>query len=87
MRPTLQDGDRLLIAYGRRPVPGSLVVVRLPGPVVSVKRAVRRVPDGWWVERDNPAEGVDSWLVGAIPDDDVIAVVVLRCWPLRRRRA
>ena len=31
--------------------------------------------DGWWVERDNPAEGVDSWLVGAIPDGDVLAVV------------
>ena len=28
--------------------------------------------------RDNPVEGVDSWLVGAIPTRDVRGVVVLR---------
>jgi signal peptidase I len=81
MQPTLRDGDRLLVAYGRRPTAGSLVVVRLPGAPLSVKRAVRRMPDGWWVERDNPAEGVDSWRVGAVPDGDVVAVVLLRLWP------
>jgi hypothetical protein len=65
-----------------------MVVVRLGG-VVAVKRAVRREPGGWWVERDNPREGVDSWSVGAIPDADVLAVVLLRVWPLLRgsRRA
>jgi hypothetical protein len=50
-----------------------------------VKRAVRRDPDGWWVERDNPAEGVDSWSVGAIPDADVVARVLGRVWPRPRR--
>jgi hypothetical protein len=48
------------------------------GCVVAVKRAVRRDPDGWWVERDNPLEGVDSWAVGAVPEADVIAVVLCR---------
>lgn len=33
---------------------------------------------GWWVERDNPAEGVDSWLVGALPPDAIRAVVLAR---------
>jgi hypothetical protein len=40
---------------------------------------------GWWVERDNPDEGVDSWLVGPIPEQDVVAVVRARVWPLVRR--
>jgi len=85
MQPTLYDGDRLLVDYQRRVRPGRLVVVRLPDGVVAVKRAVKREPEGWWVERDNPHEGVDSWTVGAIADVDVLAVVLLRLWPLVRR--
>lgn len=86
MQPTLYDGDRLIVNHAGRPRVNSLLVVRLPGGVVAVKRAVRRESAGWWVERDNPAEGVDSWSVGAIPDADVLAVVVRRVWPLVRRR-
>jgi phage repressor protein C with HTH and peptisase S24 domain len=85
MQPTLYDGDRLLVVHGAGPRPGGLVVVRLPDGVVAVKRAVRREREGWWVERDNPREGVDSWLVGAVPDEDVVARVIVRIWPLRRR--
>jgi phage repressor protein C with HTH and peptisase S24 domain len=81
MLPTLREGDRLLVRYGASPRPGSLVVVRLPDRPLSVKRATHREADGWWVERDNPAEGVDSWLVGAIPEGDVVAVVLARLWP------
>ncbi|MET9022003.1 peptidase S24 [Actinopolymorpha sp. NPDC004070] len=58
--------------------PGSLVLVRLPHRPLSVKRLVRREPEGWWVERDNPYEGVDSWQVGAVPPQDLVAVVVSR---------
>jgi phage repressor protein C with HTH and peptisase S24 domain len=86
MRPTLLDGDRILVEHGAVPRPGRLVVVRLPDEVLAVKRATMRQDGGWWVERDNPAEGVDSWLVGAIPDEDVVAVVRMRVWPPRRRR-
>jgi phage repressor protein C with HTH and peptisase S24 domain len=85
MEPTLRDGDRLLVRHGGTPRIGRLAVVRLPARPVGVKRVTRREPGGWWVERDNPVEGVDSWLVGAVPDEDVVAVVVLRVWPLRRR--
>ena len=85
MQPTLRDGDLLVVRVGAVPQVGSLVVVRLPGRTgVAVKRATRREPDGWWVERDNPDEGVDSWVVGAVPDADVVAEVVTRLWPPRR---
>ena len=84
MFPTLHDGDVLLVRRGAAVRPGRLVIVALPGRGAAVKRATHRVPEGWWVERDNAVAGVDSWLVGAIAPADVLAVVALRCWPLRR---
>ena len=87
MEPTLYDGQRLLLLHGARPRPGRLAVVRLPDGVVAVKRVVRREPEGWWVERDNPRVGVDSWTVGAVPDDAVLARVLLRLWPPRVPRS
>ena len=88
MQPTLAPGDRLLVRHGARPRPGALVVVRLPGDrPLAVKRALRREPEGWWVERDNPAEGVDSWAVGAVREEDVLAVVLVRLWPRPGRLA
>ncbi|MGN6413413.1 hypothetical protein [Flexivirga sp.] len=83
MEPTYAGGDRLLVAYGVRPRIGRAHVIRLPdgpdGPrPIAVKRITRAVGDGWWVERDNPAEGVDSWLVGEIPTADVLGLVLLR---------
>ena len=92
MLPTLRAGDLLLLDYRRRPRPGGLVVARLPGGVVAVKRAAeRRATElgepGWWLLSDNAAEGSDSRHYGAVAEDDVQAVVVRRIWPLRRRRA
>lgn len=92
MLPTLVDGDRLLVRWGRHPTSrhlarGCLVVVDLPPDAdgsprpLSVKRAVRREADGWWVERDSAVEGVDSWQVGALLDEAVRGVVVGRLWP------
>jgi nickel-type superoxide dismutase maturation protease len=85
MQPTLYDGDRLLVRHGAVPRSGDLVVVRLPDGVLAVKRATFRRDGGWWVERDNPAEGVDSWQAGPVPPADVLGTVLLRVWPLRRR--
>jgi len=42
--------------------------------------------DGWWVERDNEVDGVDSWQVGPVAPKDVLAVVLFRLWPVSRRR-
>lgn len=89
MEPTLRDGDVLLVRYRARARSGRVAVVRLPGGVVAVKRLGHREAGGWWVERDNPAEGVDSWQVGAIAAHDVLAVASVRLTPrpsvLRRR--
>ncbi len=93
MLPTLREGDRLLVAYGLRPRIGRLALVALPPDdagqprPIAVKRVTGRDPaggPGWWVERDNPAEGVDSWQVGALPSQAVLAVVLARL-PRRQR--
>jgi phage repressor protein C with HTH and peptisase S24 domain len=87
MQPTLADGDRILVRSGdRMAAAGRVGVVRLPGGrPISIKRLTRREGSGWWVERDNPDEGVDSWQVGAIPDGDLLGIVVARLWPRPRR--
>ena len=82
--PTLREGDRLLVAHAGAVTAGDLVVVRLPDGVVAVKRASVRHAAGWWVERDNPREGVDSTRVGVIAEADVLAVVLVRLWPRPR---
>ncbi len=82
MEPALRDGDLLLVRGApHRARLGHLVVVRLPGRPIAVKRLVSFQDGGWWVERDNPAEGVDSWLLGAIEPAGQLAVVLARCWP------
>ena len=82
MEPTLYAGDRLLVRYRATPRPGdSWSCDCRTGP--SRSSASAATSEGWWVERDNPAEGVDSWLVGAVPDEDVLARVVGRVWPWR----
>lgn len=89
MRPTLSDGDLVLVARrGRaaRPSVGRIGLVRLPGGrPVAVKRLTLTRDGEWWVERDNRDSGVDSWLVGAIAEDDVLGVVRARIWPRPRR--
>ncbi len=89
MQPTLSDGDLVLVARGgraARPQAGRIGLIRLPGDrPVAVKRLAFAQDDGWWVERDNPAGGVDSWLVGAVGEQDVLGVVQARLWPRPRR--
>jgi Peptidase S24-like len=87
MEPTLHEGDRLLVLYGARPRRGKLALVRLPDDArgaprpLAVKRLARPDPEGgsgWWVERDNPREGLDSWTLGAIPAAGIRGRVILR---------
>jgi phage repressor protein C with HTH and peptisase S24 domain len=87
MAPTLAEGDVLLIHAGAaRARPGRIAVLELPGDrPLAVKRLGERRDGGWWVERDNPAEGVDSWLVGALAETALRGVALARVWPRPRR--
>jgi hypothetical protein len=92
MRPGLRPRDRLLLDHRRRPAAGDVVVARVPGRPVSVKRAAeRRATElgepGWWLLSDALDHGTDSRTYGAVADADVLAVVVMRIWPPGRRRA
>ncbi len=81
MAPTVRDGDRLLVRHGAAPRPGRLAVVRFSDGVVAVKRLDHVAVDGWWVSRDNPVEGRDSWVAGPVAEHDVLALVLGRVWP------
>lgn len=91
MVPALRHGDRLLalrIRTGARVRDGALVLVTwadYPG-VLAVKRVVRTVSGGYWVEGDNPYGSDDSRSYGPAT---VRALVLARCWPWppRIRRA
>jgi type IV secretory pathway protease TraF len=90
MRPTLVPGDRLLVRYAAPVTAGRLVLARFPDGTLAVKRAAERRETrssgpGWWLLSDDPDAGVDSRQRGAIPEDDVVAVVVARLWPRPRR--
>lgn len=90
MEPTLREGDLLLVLWGARVRRGDMAVVRLPDDAqgrprpLSVKRVTGRDPDDparWWLDSDNPREGVTSFDVGSITGDDVLAVVRARLHP------
>jgi len=79
MAPALRDGDALLVRRGPAARPGDVVVVRFAGqPGLFVKRAVRPVTGGWWVEGDNTRASEDSRRHGVA---EVVGRVVLRYWP------
>jgi nickel-type superoxide dismutase maturation protease len=93
MEPALRPGDWLLV---RRPVragrpvrvrPGQIVVASHPRSLAMllVKRAVRQLPGGWWLESDNPAAGaVDSRQFGPVPAGRIEGRVLLRYRRARR---
>jgi len=81
MAPTLRHGDSVMVRKGGRPIrPGDVVVARfLTRPdLLVVKRAVRRDPEGWWVEGDNEFVTDDSRVYGVA---EIVGRVVLRYWP------
>ena len=69
------------------PAPARLQVAEARPNLKSSRRQnhVLLEPEGWWVERDSADRGVDSWSVGAVPEQDVLGLVVRRLWPLWRR--
>lgn len=92
MVPALRPGDRLLVDYRRRPLPGDVVAARFADGTLVVKRVesareTRSGGQGWWLLSDNPSEGVDSRHRGVVADEAVLGVVRLRLWPRPRRVA
>ncbi len=92
MEPALRSGDWLLAWRGMRALrpprirPGQIVIARHPDDpgMLLVKRAARQLPNGWWLESDNPAAGaVDSRSFGPVPAGLICARVLLRYWPRR----
>lgn len=83
MQPTLDDGDLLLIDRWRKPTVGDLAIIRFPDGEISVKRVDLIEPEGYFVTRDNPNRGRDSWTLGGqpIPAEDVLARVIRRIRP------
>ncbi|GGL30433.1 S24 family peptidase [Phycicoccus endophyticus] len=89
MLPTYREGDVLLVLRGARPRPGRAHVVHLPPDrwgrprPLSVKRLTGTDPDDphrWWVDSDNPAEGVTSFDVGTLAEEDIAGVVAGLVW-------
>lgn len=83
MVPTVRHGDRLLV---RRVDPsaavrtGQVVLARFPSrpELLVVKRVLRPVPGGHWVQGDNPLVTDDSRAFGPAV---VVGLVVARLWP------
>ena len=93
MAPPLREGDLLLALWGARVRPGEVAVVRLPNDSaghprpVSVKRVTGPDParrERWWLDADNPREGLTSFDIGSVPATDVLAVVLGRLRPRPR---
>jgi nickel-type superoxide dismutase maturation protease len=82
MLPALAPGDCLLVRRGARVRTGDVVVARFAArpDLLVVKRAVRPLDGGWWVQGDNPGVQDDSRRYGSA---EVLGRVVLRWWPLR----
>ena len=80
MEPALHSGDWWLVRTVGRIRPGDGLLLRHPArpDLLVVKRAVRREPDGWWVEGDNAEWSDDSRGFGAVPPDRVIGCLLLR---------
>ena len=90
MLPALRPGDWLLALRTRRIRPGQVVLAWHPARAdfLLVKRAVRCVDGGWWLESDNPAAGaVDSNRFGPVPQELIVGRVLARYWPPRRTRS
>lgn len=74
MLPTLEDGDTVLVEPGAVPAPEDIVVAWHPHvrELVVVKRVAERLPEGWRLVGDNPAES--SHAFGAVAPEAVIGV-------------
>jgi phage repressor protein C with HTH and peptisase S24 domain len=84
MVPVLRHGDAVLVRRGAAIHPGDLVVgaFHTRPELLVVKRAIRPVDGGWWLESANSQVTDDSRRYGPAT---VLGRVVWRYWPLWRR--
>jgi len=75
MEPNLHDGQWLIINRISRPKVGDVVVFRY-GSTELIKRIIRPVGDGWWVEGDNKDFSTDSRSFGPIPKTAIVGKVM-----------
>ena len=81
MRPTLEPGTEVLVAPGRPPRAGDVVVARHPfkQSVLLIKRLAALDADGKaHLVGDNPSAGTDSRSLGNLPLDLVVGPVTSR---------
>lgn len=83
MAPTLRSGDAVLVRRTRHARPGDVVVARFTKKpdLLVIKRAIRPVRGGWWLEGDNRYGSDDSGVFGPA---EIQGKVVLRYWPRPR---
>jgi len=79
MTPTLHDGDRVLVRYGRTARPGLIVLARFRSDpdLAVIKRVSETRGRDWWLLSDNPRAGTDSRTLGPA----VVQAVAIRFWP------
>lgn len=88
MAPTYSADDWLLVLWGGAYREGQVVLVERenqPG-VFLIKRVIRQVEGGYWVEGDNTAESTDSRQWGAINQSEIVASVLFRIRKAGSRR-
>jgi signal peptidase I len=94
MEPGLRPGDWLLAWRTRRVRPGQVVLAWHPGRpgFLLVKRVAwwekgnGDSAGGWWLASDNASAGAaDSARFGVVPAEKIVARVLFRYWPIRRR--
>jgi nickel-type superoxide dismutase maturation protease len=87
MQPSLQPGDRLLVAGFLEARPGDVVAVVDPRDEgrTMVKRVATVDSAGVTVLGDNPDASTDSRTFGPVPSRLLLGRVVYRYWPEPRR--
>tara|TARA_B100001250_G_scaffold206715_1_gene177451 strand:- start:692 stop:970 length:279 start_codon:yes stop_codon:yes gene_type:complete len=79
MWPTLRDGDCVKAETDRHPAIGSIVVAKHPWKEIHIVKRVKEIlPDGFFLEGDNPdpTGTEDSHNFGPIPSSSIIGIII-----------
>lgn len=80
MEPKYRDGDWLLVGLRWPITTGCVLLARDPRmqEQLVIKRAIRQVQAGWWVEGDNGARSTDSRHYGMLQPELILGRVLFR---------